>query len=634
MQFQSGDALGNRLYTGEQDHTTVSGMDDKHWWFYFSMDNLAGKTVTIKLVNNEAVDFTENRWFEIEPVYSFDNINWERLSLSNVVVDATARTFQMSIPSTLTSGHSKIWLAPLPPYTISLRDALFAEFASSPYLAVTSLGTTPGGQQLKVATITDNAYSDANKIKAYVIAMQHSTEVPGGWEADGMIRFLLSDDPTAQAIRRSYIFRIVPIVNVDGVYYGRSRYTPLRDGVQYDLNREWHKEVAAMQDEIRWIYLDIQAFQPQSFNDIHSTINAEMNSPEDAVTYTWSGGTSDPTVVAFLNKIRDAGWPDTQRGTTTYACSQVHSRLGVVRSISWENPQDEFITNPGHKLTINDWREMGKVYAKGVYLDGGDVSYFSSSEFAESDERWMDIADQVYSSSYQESYDYSQATVSIRYSIVGETLSGILVAQNLKPNFAYQLKLVGTPGTVDNEFIGFAGRWWQEEWDGSTWVNGQNLNDKGDGSSPNPNDDIYLARKSITDSTSPTGLHYRYTGYLLLGYFITDSNGDATVYFETGSSYHVLWKTGQRTPVADDGPIETSTFDPDGSEPAYDVDYSSQTISVFGEWERLPMGSVDLAIGNYDCQMALTEESFHGTGTLEGNWAAVMAADISFNIVA
>jgi hypothetical protein len=218
--------------------------------------------------------------------------------------------------------------------------------------------------------------------------------------------------------------------------------------------------------------------------------------------------------------------------------------------------------------------------------------------------------------------------------VVGETLSGTLTAQDLKPNFAYQLKLVGTPGTAENELIGLAGRWWQEEWNGTAWTNGQNLNNKGNGSSPNPNDATYLARKSMNDGTSPTGLRYRYTGYLLLGYFITDSNGDTALYFETGSSYHVLWKTNQRTPVADDGPVETATFNPDGSEPAYDVNYPSRTISVFGEWERLPMGNVNLAAGSYNCQIVVTEESFHGTGLLEGNWAAAMAADVSFAIVA
>jgi len=247
--------------------------------------------------------------------------------------------------------------------------------------------------------------------------------------------------------------------------------------------------------------------------------------------------------------------------------------------------------------------------------------------------RWMDVANQEYSSSYINSYNYSQATVTVNYHDVGNTLSGRLTARNLKPNFAYQLKIVGTPGTPDNERIGLAGRWWQETWNGSAWTGGQNLNNKGNGTSPNPNDATYYTRRLIADPTSPTGYHYRYTGYLMFNYFITDSNGDATIDFETGSCYHVLWKTSQRSRTPDDGPIKTVTFDPDPSQTAYDQDYPSSTISIFGEWERLPMGNVNLTPGQYNCTIILTEESFHGTGPLEGNWAAAMSGNMTFTIL-
>jgi hypothetical protein len=216
--------------------------------------------------------------------------------------------------------------------------------------------------------------------------------------------------------------------------------------------------------------------------------------------------------------------------------------------------------------------------------------------------------------------------------MIGSRLTGLLVARNLKPNFAYQLKLVGTSGSSDNERIGFAGRWWQEEWSGSAWTSGSNLNNKGNGSSPNPNDVTYLSRYLIEDATSPTGYRYRYIGYLVFDYFITNSNGDATVLFETGSCYHVLWKTGQRARTADDGPLDTVTFDPDLSQVAYDQDYPSSTVSIFGEWERLPMGEVNLTPGQYGCHILLTEESFHGTAPLAGNWATVMSAQITFSI--
>jgi hypothetical protein len=251
-----------------------------------------------------------------------------------------------------------------------------------------------------------------------------------------------------------------------------------------------------------------------------------------------------------------------------------------------------------------------------------------------SDYRWCDVADNNYSSSYRTNYLYSQADVEVTFSKADQFFKGTLTASNLKPNFAYQLKLVGTLDTSSNEMIGLTGRWWQEEWSGTAWTNGQNLNDKGTtGSSPNPNDDTYFAHKSIIDASSPTGYHYRYTGYLLFGYFITDSQGNATLDFETGSSYHVLWKTTQTARAANDGPLDTVTFDPNSTQPAYDANYSSSTVSIFGEWERLPIGGVLLPPGAYTCEVVLTEESFHGSGvTYAGNWAGAMEGDISFTI--
>jgi hypothetical protein len=248
--------------------------------------------------------------------------------------------------------------------------------------------------------------------------------------------------------------------------------------------------------------------------------------------------------------------------------------------------------------------------------------------------RWLDVADQAYSTEYQGSYNYTTATVAVAFDSTSTRLRGTLTATELKPNFAYQLKLVGQPGADAsvNERIGLAGRWWQEEWNGSSWTNGQNLNEKGDGSSLNPNDKVYLRRRDMPDPTSPTGLYYSYTGYLVLDYFITDDDGNATLDFEADSSYHVLWKTTQRAWSASDGPLKTATFDADFST-AYDIDYVPQTISIFGEWERLPVGGVYLQDGDYHVQMVLTEESFHGSGgSLSGNWAAAMGAYVAFSI--
>jgi hypothetical protein len=253
--------------------------------------------------------------------------------------------------------------------------------------------------------------------------------------------------------------------------------------------------------------------------------------------------------------------------------------------------------------------------------------------------RWMDAADQLYDVddsdgySYRQAYDYTQAFVQVDFFTGADTLHGQLTGVNLKPHFAYQFKLVGVPGTQANEHIGLTGRWWQEEWNGAAWVSGHNLNDKGDGSSPNPNDLLYFARRDAVDPTSPTGLRYRFTGYLVFEYFITNAYGDAAVAFEATSSYHVLWKTSQRARTELDGPERTSTFDVELPDPvsAYDTDYPQATATVFGEWERLPVGGVYLPPGGYQAEFVLTEESFHGGG-LAGGWAGAMAATVAFEL--
>ncbi len=74
--------------------------------------------------------------------------------------------------------------------------------------------------------------------------------------------------------------------------------------------------------------------------------------------------------------------------------------------------------------------------------------------------RWKDVAGNLYAMAFRESYSYTQSTVVITYHNRGDALRGTLQATNLKPHFAYQLKLSGLPesDTNSNENLGFSGR--------------------------------------------------------------------------------------------------------------------------------------------------------------------------------
>ena len=225
--------------------------------------------------------------------------------------------------------------------------------------------------------------------------------------------------------------------------------------------------------------------------------------------------------------------------------------------------------------------------------------------------RWKDMAGNLYAAAYQDTYLYDDASVTIVFeSCQDSVFAGRLYGVNLKPNFAYQVKLVGKPAGLwgvdgddaTNERIGYAGRWWRM--------------------TPNPGnstDQDYEAHKDDPD--------YVYEGYLLFDFFLTDSLGSSDAGFATASSYHVLWWEHQRARGSCDSPIKWSTVVGYATDPAYDGDVGPVDVGVFAEIERLCEGETVLPAGAYNCRFILTEESFHQSGEQDGYWASVLKCD-------
>lgn len=64
-----------------------------------------------------------------------------------------------------------------------------------------------------------------------------------------MIKFLLSEDKRARFLREKFIFKIVPMLNPDGVRYGNYRC----DLFGYDLNRKWKSPVEGVHNSIFYL---------------------------------------------------------------------------------------------------------------------------------------------------------------------------------------------------------------------------------------------------------------------------------------------------------------------------------------------------------------------------------------------
>ncbi|CAD5111938.1 DgyrCDS1200 [Dimorphilus gyrociliatus] len=80
--------------------------------------------------------------------------------------------------------------------------------------------------------------NDQEKKKViFITARIHPGETPSSFVCQGVIDFLVSSHPIAKSLREHLIFRIVPMLNPDGVYLGNYRCSLMG----FDLNRHWQE---------------------------------------------------------------------------------------------------------------------------------------------------------------------------------------------------------------------------------------------------------------------------------------------------------------------------------------------------------------------------------------------------------
>ena len=63
----------------------------------------------------------------------------------------------------------------------------------------------------------------------------HPGETGSSFIVEGFLKEIVADLPHAQYLRDKYLFKVVPMINVDGVYKGNFRFS----AVGVDLNRKW-----------------------------------------------------------------------------------------------------------------------------------------------------------------------------------------------------------------------------------------------------------------------------------------------------------------------------------------------------------------------------------------------------------
>ena len=164
-------------------------------------------------------------------------------------------TFSMTFPL----ADDTCYIAHCYPYRYSDLLRHLGEFEkedAGKFLRKRVMCDTIGGNEVHLLTITDRSTPDLNlKPVVLLTARVHPGETNASWMMLGTLKYLLS--PEAQDLRRAYVFKVVPMLNVDGVVVGNYRCS--LSG--HDLNRRYHNPDARKHAEIYMLKKVVQGIK-------------------------------------------------------------------------------------------------------------------------------------------------------------------------------------------------------------------------------------------------------------------------------------------------------------------------------------------------------------------------------------
>jgi hypothetical protein len=229
-------------------------------WWHAQIESLdpGRETLNIRITN---APYTET----LLPVWSVstDGVTfgpWERVPLSAMPVYVGDSMHEFTLVTN--PGVTAIRVAKYFPHTIAMHEDFRAGVIGDPRLSEEVIGTTAMGLPIRLWTITDAALPSTGKRRVWVHAAVHPAETTAHFTAQGLVMFLLSDDPLAEALLDHVIVNIVPMANPDGVSVGN--YRTNSDSVE--LERQWlppydstAQEIVAMRTQIEGFMGTVQS---------------------------------------------------------------------------------------------------------------------------------------------------------------------------------------------------------------------------------------------------------------------------------------------------------------------------------------------------------------------------------------
>lgn len=228
-------------------------------WFYFKVDNIQHeRTVRFNILNyRNTISLFEQGMRPVQ--YSTRRIElklaegWERTgnkikylpsNLNKYYKNKRKRLYYMlSFEVTFSYPDDVVYFAETVPYTMSRLDSFLRDIkqqdidSGEPCIDSCILSKSLGGINVPMLTITDQTLPDTNKKLVVITARVHPSETMSSWIMEGLLRYLTRKDPKVDELRKKIVFKVVPMLNPDGVIAGNARTCFSGD----DLNRVYIK---------------------------------------------------------------------------------------------------------------------------------------------------------------------------------------------------------------------------------------------------------------------------------------------------------------------------------------------------------------------------------------------------------
>lgn len=186
-------------------------------WFYFKMKNVKNRFVSVTIQNSDVT----------RPVYSYDNKNWIRFTeLESPQRNVFKKTYT----------EDSVYVAYYVPYSVTQLMEKIHKLSNNPYVKIDTIGFSEQNRPLVVVSLTDFTVPDSQKFLIWTHGRTHPSETPSSYHLDGMIAYFLSDDDVASFLRTKIKWIVLPFINPDGVYLGKSRV----NANNVDLERSWN----------------------------------------------------------------------------------------------------------------------------------------------------------------------------------------------------------------------------------------------------------------------------------------------------------------------------------------------------------------------------------------------------------